>query len=374
MKKSINKVCKNIISTCIFAVAIICLQVIIPNKMANAQYVNKPRIIYSTDLTKPPGDPDDHFDLLSLFSLNDVSIEAVILDYPWREIDRERGRKPNFNALQKASVFFNRKEVPCRAGLRRPLESPGDKGLDRPEEEQKAISLIIDRLKSSPSNGVVFITTGSLRDICAAYNRKPELFKKKVHRMIFSIGDSYGLVGTDDTNTSLDVEAWKGLMSSDLPIYWMPCNPSKGRGGPSRYVSYWYFIQSELAPHCPKSIEQFLKSDGIDLSRPVQRHMWSTPAFIEAAGLKCYRAEGKIKWLTKQEAKTRDKGNTRICKPFEFIPIRFSLNDKGIAVWEKAQSGKHTNIWIIRINDYYLYNEAMFQFLKDQFNNAGKES
>lgn len=336
----------------------------------NLEVEEKPIVIYSTDLSAPPGDPDDHFDLLSLFSIPEIDIKAVILDYPHLQRDRDRGRLPNFNAVKNAAKLFDRKEVPCAAGIRVDLQSPEDQAINLPEEQQKAIQLVLSVLQSSPQSSVTIITVGSLRDIAAAYNRDPDLFHDKIKKLIISVGDSYGLTGTKDTNTSRGVNAWKRLMTSGLPIDWMPTNPSKGRGGPSPYVSYWYFMQHELAPYCQPSIAEFLLSDGIDLhqkdrgdGRPIQRHMWSTPAFIEVAGLKCNRHNDSLSWISGNKAEE----GAKILQPYTFVPISFYLDENGIARWEKAVDGADSNIRIFKINDYYLYNQAMFQFLSQQF-------
>lgn len=322
-------------------------------------------IIYSCDLGFPAGDPDDHFDLLTLFSLKNLNIKAIVLDNIIRADDKTF--TPNFNAVINATVLFNRKEIPTQSGLLQKLKSPKDESRDSPEEHQKAIKLIINQLKVSASKSVIIITTGSLRDICAAYNREPKLFHDNVLKLIVSIGDSYGLSGTRDYNTAQDLEAWKGLMLSGLTIDWMPANPSKLRGGPSRYVSYWYFMQDELLSQTPNNIKQFLISENISMTSRRARHMWSTPAFIEVAELSCYKIGNKLKWMSSQIAKNIP--SAKICYPYEFVPIKFSLNENNIAVWKEVRSSEKTNMRILKINDYYLYNEAMFQFLLDQFNN-----
>ena len=44
-------------------------------------------IIHVTDLYHPAQDPDDHFDLATLFALPEVEIKAVLLDATQRFID-----------------------------------------------------------------------------------------------------------------------------------------------------------------------------------------------------------------------------------------------------------------------------------------------
>lgn len=317
-------------------------------------------IIYTSDLWTPYGDPDDHFDLLSLFSLKRVRIGAVVIDNTMRANELRTGvdKSPNVGAVLKANELSGHEGVPCVAGLKEPLLTADDDAHDRPVREQAAIQLILDELMRLPGRDAVIITTGSLRDVCAAYNRSPTLFHEKVRRMIISIGDSYGVAGLADTNTAKDTAAWNGIVTSGLPIDWMPTNPSKGRGGPSRYTSYWYFMQSELLTRCPEDVQQFFESEEIPVHDNRTRHMWSTPAFIESEGLKCYEVEGVLQWMLPEATASLPDAVERV--PYEFIPVNFSLDERGVAVWEETAG--ETNVRILKIRDYYLYNKAMFRF------------
>ena len=334
-------------------------------------YENTP-VIYSSDIWFPPGDPDDHFDLLTLMSLDKISVEAIIIDNTMQaNIARTKTHKiPNVEAIKKVSILFGKKKIPAAfVGMEQKLKSSEDKAIYATEEEQKAAKLLLSTLRNSASKSAIIITTGSLRDVCSAYNREPNLFHQKVRKIIISIGDSYGIAGTADTNTAKDVEAWKGIMNSGLPIDWMPTNPSKGRGGPSRYCSHWYFIQSELLKKTPKNLQEFLNSEKINPEAAKQRHMWSTPAFVEISGKKCYLVGKEIKWLFPEEAENFPE--TELLNPYEFVPVTFELDEYGVAIWQET-SGNDSNIRILRINDYYMYHEAMYNFLLEQFNNAIK--
>lgn len=340
-----------------------------PTSNAQPPSENRTPVIYSSDLWFPHGDPDDHFDLLSLLSLPELDVKAVIIDYTMQaNVKRTKIEKgPNFAAVEKAIKLFKREPVPVRSGLIEPLLSTEDDGRTRPEEEQHAIELIIEQMNAVQDKSAVLITTGSVRDIYAAFNREPDLFKAKVKNIFISMGDSYGITATTDTNVAKDIEAWKGLMVSGLPISWMPTNPSKRRGGTSRYVSYWHFVQEELLTASPKSIQEFFLSEGIPLGlsqgRPV-RSMWSTPAFIEAAGLECYEVDGEIRWLSKEEV-SNVKG-AKLIYPYSFVPIRLQMKDNGEVIWEETEVGDETSIRIFKMNDYFLYHDAMLMFLKNQ--------
>lgn len=362
---------KNIILSAICYCIIIFTQCNKQDKRVKLTSDSEVPVIYSSDLWTPPGDPDDHFDLASLFSLKNLDIKAVILDNTMQDNMKRTGveKKPNYEAVKKIAVLFNRDEVPAQAGLNEPLHSTADNGLNHPEGEQKAIELILKQLKSVEDSSAVFISTGSLRDICAAYNREPDLFQAKVKKLYVSLGDSYGTTGIKDTNVAKDIEAWKGIINSGLPVYWMPTNPSKGRGGISRYVSYWHFVQSELMLEVPERIRQFFISEGILVhahSELPVRPMWSTPGIIEAAALNCYKINGELHWMPAHKAKEIPKA--ALMKPYEFVPIKFSVDKAGGITWEEVNQGETSSVRIFKINDYFLYNEAMFQFLLKQLN------
>ena len=233
------------------------------------------RVVHITDLFSPPGDPDDHFDLLTLLGLKEVSVAGVVIDHTV-----EHG-VPGLQVVQKAAMLAGRDPIRCAAGLPAPLVSETDAGAHRPHGQQAAIELILSSLEECPDRQMIFTIVGSMRDLAAAYNRNPELFHAKVMRLMVNAGDSCGEVGPKDWNTALDLAGWRRIMSSGLPIDWFPCNPSKGRGRLNNHVSYWSFPQNEILGDCPAAVRDFFDSEQISPADPVIRHMWSTVSFAE---------------------------------------------------------------------------------------------
>ncbi|MEM7108666.1 MAG: nucleoside hydrolase, partial [Bacteroidota bacterium] len=323
-------------------------------------------IIYSSDLFLPYDDPDDHIDLVTLLSLPQLDVRAIVLDHTMKETVERTGvpRVINFQAAQKAMKLFKREGIPVVSGCRTRLTDSMDDISNRAEEDQAGVNLILKTLQSVRDKEATLISTGSVRDFTAAYNRDPDLFHSKVKRLLISIGDSYGATGTDDYNTFKDVEAWKGLITSGLPIDWLPTNPSKVRGAPSRYVSYWYCLQSELLGESAEPLKEFFASENIIPESRRTRPMWSSVAFIEAAGLQCYDANGEVKWMSANKADQL--GFSRLA-PYSFLPITLTLDTAGVAQWKIAESTEKTQLRIFRINDYYQYNETMLKFINDQF-------
>ena len=122
-------------------------------------------VIYSTDLLHPHDDPDDHYDLATLFSLSELDVRGIVLDLGERQRQR-MGRAPVEQILQIAG-----RRVPFAIGIDRPLRSGDDQADDVPPECQGGIELILSILRQSREKVVIF-TTGSLRDVAAAYNRE----------------------------------------------------------------------------------------------------------------------------------------------------------------------------------------------------------
>ena len=303
-------------------------------------------VIHITDLFSPPGDPDDHFDLLTLFGAVGPEVVAVIIDHT---VDVGA---PGTAAVAKAATLYGLDSVPCAVGLHDRLESERDTATDRPPEEQAAIERILSALERCPDHGMVFTLVGSLRDLAAAYNREPALFHAKTARLLVNAGDSCGEVGPRDWNTALDVAAWKRIMASGLPLDWFPCNPSKGRGRLNNHVSYWSRPQNDLLGDCPASVKNFFESESISTMDTVTRHMWSTVSFREAA-----------KWVGSALPEIERSVS------YDLEPVVLKIGEDGTAQWSSAGAGKFSNARLLTICDSAAYSVEMFRFLKACFNN-----
>jgi inosine-uridine nucleoside N-ribohydrolase len=176
-------------------------------------------VIYCTDLFHPPDDPDDHFDLATLFALPELDIRAIILDLGQQQ-RKESGETP----VRQLMAIFDRKPKVVVPGLANPLRYPGDKALDQFQPGTPDVILRVLRESSLP---VTIITTGSLRDVAAAFNRDEALFRSKVARLYVNDGNAAG--GTLHWNPRLDPQAYLRLMRSDLPIFWPPASRAVNR-------------------------------------------------------------------------------------------------------------------------------------------------
>ncbi len=163
----------------------------------------------------PHDDPDDHFDVASLYSIPEADLRAIILDQGDRQSQR-----PGFKPVWQLNYLTGR-HVPAAIGLRDKLNSPDDTGLDQPAEFQNGVNLILQTLQDSQKK-VAIMFVGSARDVVAAYNRCPDLFRKKVRSIHGFIGEASNPT-YQEWNVKLDPQAFVGLIRSDLPFYWIPC-------------------------------------------------------------------------------------------------------------------------------------------------------
>jgi len=280
-------------------------------------------VIYTTDLYHPHQDPDDHFDLATLFALPELDIRAIVID-----MGKEGKGRPGKVALQQMMALTGR-TVPYATGLAANLETPEDPADQQPAEVQGGVALILKTLEASNKPVTVF-TTGSLRDVAAAYNRDPDLFRRKVGRVYINAGNSGG--GTE-WNVQLDPAAYVRMLRSPLPVYWVPCFGDNG------VQSLWSFKHRDVLESAPPSLQQFFlfalaKTDPetqdpvAALTQPVsgdakapfwdqERKMWCTAALLHAAG----RENGPFRFEELRVAVTDD-GRTTLASGGQGIPLR----------------------------------------------------
>jgi hypothetical protein len=279
----------------------LCLGLILPAWLAGAASGattapadNTVPVIYCTDLFHPHEDPDDHFDLATVFAMPELDIKGIVLDQGARQL-RTPGRIP----VSQMNQITGRK-VPAEIGLAEPLKQPNDKGLDQPAQFQKAVELILTVVRASPKP-VRIAAVGSLRDVVAAFNREPGLFRTNVAMILAFIGEASDPAHRE-YNVGLDPQAFIGLMRSGLPVYWVPCFDGgvwQNRG----HASFWKAKHQVLLQNAaPELIQYFIyalekeKADPLPfLSTPVDparqarlfagtRNLWCTAIFGVMSG------------------------------------------------------------------------------------------
>lgn len=185
-------------------------------------------VIYSTDINHPGGDPDDHIDLAVMHALG-VNVRLLILDrHP--HLNTGDGRPP---AAQMAHITGH--NWPTVDGIPDSL----------PTLNRAAPTAIVDTLKAS-TVPVTIVTVGSLRDVAAAYNTDRDLFRAKVGRVVVFAGDATATTYTE-TNVWLDTYAFLTVMTSGVPIRWVPCFDG-GLWTAGTRSSWTQYAQADLFP------------------------------------------------------------------------------------------------------------------------------
>jgi len=334
-------------------------------------------VIYCTDLFHPHDDPDDHFDIACLYAIPEVDIKAVILDQGKRQKE-----KPGAIPVEQLN-YITGKNVPCYIGLADKLNSPEDKGLNQPAEYQGGVEQIIRILKES-AEPVVIIAVGSMRDVAAAYNREPELFRKKVDKLYIFIGEASNK-DFIEYNANLDANAYRCIMQSDLPVYWVPCFDggawyNKGR------ASFWqaqhadllrdlapevmnYFIYA-LVVKAPKQNIEFLdKKVNEEYKRKLlagKRNLWCTAVFTHIADRKIiWRGDRYISIPKRASEKSG-----QVIKLFTFEDVSVAINEKGNTI-DKPESAHKVKCF--KVVDKDIYAEAMTSVTADMLSHLGRQ-
>ena len=272
----------------------------------------------------PHEDPDDHFDLACLFAMPEADLRAVILDNRASPI-----QLPGFKPVWQLNYLSGR-HVPVAVGLGAKLKAPNDRALDQPAEFQNGVNLLLQTLQDSREK-VAIIFVGSARDVAAAFNREPELFRSKVRSIHGFIGEASDPEFIE-YNVGLDPLAFEGLMRSGLPVFWLPCFDGglwQNRG----HASFWKIHHREVLGHAPEPLQRYflymLRKSDVDpiayLSQPTsaadrqwlmdgERNLWAG-AFLGLAVNHPVRMDGKdVAGFSEVDVTVNDRGVVRYGK------------------------------------------------------------
>ncbi len=236
---------KRIMNLALFAIAI--WSTLAGASNADGRSSNVP-LVYCTDLFHPHDDPDDHFDLATLYSIPEFDLRGIVLDQGEKQLQR-----PGCIPVSQLNALSGR-NISTAIGLKSKLNSPSDKALDQEKQFQGGVELILGQLRQATTR-VDVITVGSVRDLTAAYNREPALFKQKAGRIMIFIGEA-SRRDYREYNVEVDTNAFIGLMRSDLNIYWVPCFDG-GLWKNEGHASYWQAGHAELLAQAPPGLVQY---------------------------------------------------------------------------------------------------------------------
>ena len=336
-------------------------------------------VIYCTDLFHPHDDPDDHFDLATLYAMPELDIKGVVLDQGRKQLERP-GRIP----VSQMNKITGR-NVPAAIGLADPLKSPDDQALDQPAQFQGAVELIIQTLRAS-TRPVCIAALGSVRDVVCAFNREPGLFRTNVTMVLAFIGEaSDGKF--QEYNVGLDPQAFVGLMRSGLPVYWVPCFDGglwQNRG----HASFWRASQRALLEGAtPEGIQYFiyaLEKESAEplafLSRPVEperqarlfagtRNLWCTAVLGVMSGREVV-FDGS-KWTSVLPQSNRAAAVAGQKPLFEFPEVEVLVSDAGAVSCGKVP-GSH-KVRRFEVRDSAQYEQGMVEATTALLSSLGRK-
>jgi hypothetical protein len=322
-------------------------------------------LIYCTDLFHPHDDPDDHFDLATIYAIPEIRLLGIVLDQGGNQ-EKRPGKIPvsQLNAL-------TGRNVPTVMGLSQPLQNPLDTGRDQPDIYQAGVRMILESLRTSPEP-VFILAVGSVRDIAAAFHREPELFRKKVRRIGVFIGEA-----SDEKfveyNVGLDPQAYVGLMRSGLPLYWIPCFDG-GIWQNQGHASFWQANHADILRQAPSELIQFFvyalereTTDPLAFVRATvdperqrrlfeqARNLWCTASFAVLLGRDLQCVEGTYQTGPRGASDGEDPTLTNAL--FAFEPVDITITDAGVVQY--GQGPNSHSVWRFKILDKHNYARGM---------------
>jgi len=338
---------------------ILCLALVVTASVSCHRPCSMPvPVLHVTDLTRPHGDPDDHWDAACQFALAKkgvIDLKGVVLD------NLPAVGAPDIAAVSQLNALAS-KCVPCGVGQGVGETEPGS-GLE----------LVRKTLCESDEPVVIHVVGGCL-DIVKACELWPELFKTKVKAVYLNAGSS---VDTPllEYNVALHPAEYAAMFSLPCPVYWLPCMENveewceKG-GCTGRYCSYFRFRQEELFDGMDEALLGYFNfalsrntSSGWlePLTSPVNREemaefgaqvriMWCTAGFLHGAGLTVWK-DGSVHPL----------GEDASSELFRFVPVEVSCSTDGHVNWHETSEA--SDRLIFEVTDLDAYEEAMTKAL-----------
>lgn len=337
--------------------------------------------LHLTDLFRPHDDPDDHWDLASLYALawtGQVDLRGVMIDYP-KPI---RTNAPDVCAVAQMNRITG-KAVPLVVGS--PRVPPNDTLHSQDAAAELAgIKAFLEWLRQSPRPVAIHVV-GSCRDIALALRLEPKLFAKKCAAIYLNAGS-----GTPDPekakklewNVTLDAGSYAAVFAAPCPIYWLPCFEvvsavPRELFRVAEYGSFYRFRQNDILPHLSERVQNYFMfmyaagrfagparkellwqqqldgprdTVGLAHQSKLDRNMWCTAGFLHSAGLSVNRT-GEIVPLKSVRQPV-----------FVFEPIQVCCSPSGVTEWKKDAKSKQR--FILRVAEVEHYQAAMTAALK----------
>lgn len=326
-------------------------------------------MIHATDLYHFHCDPDDHWDLATIYALGylgDFDLLGILIDYPTKP---ELGDPDVMGVAQ--MNYYTGQVVPVVVGSPFPMTSRDDIQPNANRFDHQGINWLLETLRNSETPVVINIV-GTATNVAIALKKEPQLFRKKCKAIYLNAGSANSLKDKKlEYNVKLNPLAYAAIFDAPCPVYWMPCTTRTNIGEVGEYGTYYRFTQNEILPFLSEKLQNFFvfmlakkeshewftylkrkpENDLIDEFGKSIRHMWCTAGFFHAAG-KIITAKGEI-----------TDGNSKDDSVFSFVPVKTSCNDIGYVDWEIDANSQ--NRYIFHVNDLVNYQKAITLALKN---------
>lgn len=332
------------------------------------------RIIHQTDLFRPRADPDDHFDLLTSYSLavrQQHLLDLVLIDAPpsldlleeWPDADIRDHPQPDVIAVAQLNRLTGLR-VPVVVGSSLAYTDEQQTIHDAGPSERQGITALLYTLEHSLEPVVIHIA-GSCRDVAFALAERPDLFINCAGIYLNAgLGTPHVEPASDvEYNVSINRAAFAVVLAAPCPVFWLPCFQDTHGDRDGRQFSTWYeFDLLALLPRLSPFVQGYLSSmflaraetnwmcptiDTSDGVFPHWRNMWCTAGYLHACGL-AVRVDGKIALAPE------------VADPlFSFRPVTVQCDAAGRTSWVDGWSGPGARVNLFAVNHPSRYIEAM---------------
>lgn len=353
-------------------------------------------VIVVTDLYHPGQDVGDNFDIVTPFALPQIDLRGVIFDVTERfrqESDvRATTREPGFISVTQLNYIFGR-NVPSACSPFTPMRSPDDRMDNLPGFQQQGFELFFRLLRES-DRPVEVVSTGSCRLLSAAYNREPELMRRKVAALHICAGASSDRFR--EWNIELDTLAAYRLLTSDLPINIYPCATDLGPFDKGVNNTFWSLDSLDFVLDMEPMLRNylifaFLHKDRTDylsyLERPLAdedraafldhridrwygsggcHYVWETSVWQQVAGLALIERAGEWHLIPHGEVADGD-----VVFDEGLDPVTISATPDGL--FNFAPAAAKSNFRIYRRSSPWLHQRALRGALPELYRNYKTE-
>jgi hypothetical protein len=326
-------------------------------------------VIHTTDLYHVHCDPDDHWDLASIYALaysGLIDLKGIVIDFPVKPSLGD----PDVMGIAQMN-YYTGLIIPSVVGSPYLMKNRNDTIPDATKIELQGVHWIIGTLKNS-SAAVVIHVVGTATNVAVALKKEPELFNKKCAAIYLNAGSGYlGKGNNVEYNVSLDPSSFAAVFDAPCPVYWLPCVNVSEVAEVGEFGTYYKFFQKDILPFLPEKLKNFFtfmygrkqnnqwftylngppEEELLTLHSNRYRNMWCTAGFLHTAGKKV-TTNGEIVALESEKESV-----------FSFKPVSVTCDEQGFTSWEIKKQSRDR--FIFHMDDMANYQSAMTLALKN---------